>query len=275
MGESERQEGREDGAVPDSRILASMAESLRLEGNHDEAIRILTEGLKRAPDALRARLLLGKCYLEKGMAAEARGELEAVARVVEECLPVYKLLSQVYVQDKDVDRALDVLRKFLYFESAEEAIRRKASPLEFGMLKGPRPPFATPPPLQQGMEARPAPERQASPPPEPQKASEAKAPLTKAPEKAEEEETAAKPPLQTDTLAEIYMKQGHLDRALSVFEDILRRDPGNTPVREKAEALKEKIAQKKRESENRDKVRGKLEKWVAALPSKDAGPARS
>jgi tetratricopeptide (TPR) repeat protein len=138
--------GGED-LIPGSSMFLPLAESLRLQGQYDEAIEILKGGLERKPDALPARLLLGRCYLEKGWIPQAKEELERVAREIEECFSVYRILSQVYLQAKDVDKALEALRKTLCFQAAEEGGSRKVTPLEMGLFHGSsRPPFATPSP---------------------------------------------------------------------------------------------------------------------------------
>jgi hypothetical protein len=149
-----------------------------------------------------------------------------------------------------VDKALEVLRKTLYFPAPEEGKSKKVTPLEMGLLhRGSRPPFATPPPFQ-----KPAPPSQ---PP----ATEEK------PAEREEEEEASQAPIPTDTLADIYLKQGHLDRALGVFQDILARDPGNAGVKEKYESLRKRI-EKTQKAEARKKVRANLEKWLAVVSSR-------
>jgi len=238
------------GERPDSSLFVQWAEALRLQGKCDEAIQACREGLEKMPDALPGRLLLGRCYLEKGMFAEARGELEIVAQVVEECLPVYKLLSQVYLEEKDVDKALEVLRKTLYFPAPEEGKSKKVTPLEMGLLhRGSRPPFSTPPPFQK-------PPLPSHPP-----ATEDKV------EEKEEETEASQPPIPTDTLADIYLKQGHLDRALDVYQDILAKDPQNAGVKEKYETLRKRI-EKTQKAESGKKVRASLEKWLAVVSSR-------
>ena len=269
MEEENRKGGEEAGQirqageewVPDSSIFTQMAESLRLQGRTEEAIETLRKGLEKMPDSLPGRLLLGRCYLEKGMIPEAKVELEIVARGVEECLSVYKMLSQVYLEEKDVDKALEVLRKTLYFQTAEEAVARKVTPLEMGLLhRSPHPPFVTPPILA-GHPASPPP-----PAPAPEPPRETSQPRS-------EEEKPAKAGIETGTLAEIYLQQGHLDRALSVYQEILGREPENTGVREKYEALKKRI-EKEKEAEGRKKVQGRLESWLEAVSSTEKpGPS--
>jgi tetratricopeptide (TPR) repeat protein len=233
----------------DSGFFIQEAESLRLQARYDEAIQTCKDGLKKMPDAIRGRLLLGRCYLETGRIAEARKELERVARVVEECLPVYKLLSHVYLEEKDVEKALEVLRKTLYFPGAEEGPPKKVTPLEMDLLhRGTRPPFATPPVFQ----------KPTHPP---------QTPVTAEKKPVEEEEKAVKPAIPTDTLAEIYLKQGHPDRALEVYQDILAKDPHNAMVKEKYESLKNRISRDQK-TESRQKVQEKLEKWLGVVSSK-------
>src|SRR5690606_1683688 len=48
-------------------------------------------------------------------------------------------------------------------------------------------------------------------------------------------------PITTATIAEIYIRQGFLRRALKVYRDLLRADPRNEVVRQKLLALKERI----------------------------------
>jgi predicted Zn-dependent protease len=231
----------------DSSLFVQEAESLRLQKKYDQAIQTCQEGLKKTPEALFGRLILGRCYLESGRIPEARKELERVAQIVEECLSVYKILAQAYLEEKNVDKALEALRKTLLFPGAEEGAAKKATPLEMGLLhRGSHPPFATPPAFQI----------------EPPKA------VAPAEIKTEpEEDPSAKAAIQTDTLAEIYVKQGHLDRAFSVYQDILARDPQNAAAREKLESLKERMAKKERE-ETRQKVQTRLERWLTVVSAR-------
>ncbi|NWF54530.1 MAG: tetratricopeptide repeat protein [Syntrophaceae bacterium] len=251
MEEEKTGENKTPGSDPF--FFVQEAESLREQKKYAEAIQTCQEGLRKVPEALAGRLILGKCYLESGRIPEARKELERVAQAVEECLPVYKLLAQVYLEEKNVDKALEALRKTLLFPGVEEGTAKKLTPLEKGLLhRGSHPPFSTPPAFQ--MEA-------------PKEVT----PGTKEFKTMPEEDPSIKAAIQTDTLAEIYIKQGHLDRALSVYQDILARDPQNAAAREKFDSLKDRIQKKERE-ETRQKVQGRLEKWLSVVSSRKMEP---
>jgi tetratricopeptide (TPR) repeat protein len=222
-------------------LFAPQAESLRVENRLDEAIAVCKEGLEKNPDYLPGRLLLGRCYLEKEMPAEAKIELEKVAAVIEECLPVYKFLSKVYVHErKDVDKALEAVRRALYFTS-QEVSKKKPVPFEMDLI---------PPALREGL---------ASP--------------SAGPDAHDPKETAleariklARLAIQTDTLAEIFINQGKPEKALAIYGKILGQDPQNEAVRQKFEALQKKMGVKS-DSAAREKMIARLEKWLDQLSS--------
>ncbi|MCX5907059.1 MAG: tetratricopeptide repeat protein [Deltaproteobacteria bacterium] len=227
--------------------MLQLAESYRSEGDCEQAIAIIRSGLAKMPEPLAARLLLGRCYLEKDLIPEAKEELERVVKGIEECLPVYKLLSQVYLREKNVDKALEALRKALFFSSAEEAPSKKVTPLEMGLLRGgSRPPFVTPP--IQSQEAIPA-EASLEPPVQ------------------EKAEASRKAPIQTDTLAEIFIKQGHLGKALATYQEILTREPENPVIREKVKALQKKLAEEGKEKKG-ERALGRMQQWLEVVAKK-------
>jgi len=229
-------EPEEEAQVPAERFFLVEAEALRVQNRLDEAIEICLKGLQGAPDLLSARLLLGRCYLEKEMHSEAKAELEKVAATIEECLPVYKLLSRVYVHEKkDVNKALEAVRRALYFTS-QEAVRKKVTPLEMDLAS---PVSGTAPPSSGESAGSGA-------------------------SKGESAEKSPRSSIQTDTLAEIYIKQGKLEKALAIYDKILVADPENAAARKKQEDLRRAI-HKGGEAQARASVIRQLEAWLAKV----------
>jgi tetratricopeptide (TPR) repeat protein len=226
-----------------SSVFIQLAEAYRSQGRYEEAILTCQKGLEKMPDSLPGRLLLGRSYLEKGMIPQAKEELEKVAREIEACFAVYQLLSLVYLQEKNVEKSLEVLKKSLYLPSPEEKPKKGVPPREMDLLhRAPSPPAVTP---------------------------ETDLPKTAGEmEKAGEAEKPAPTAFQTDTLAEIYIKQGHPDRALLVYQEILAREPENSAVREKVDALKKQL-EGDRKVASQKKVLSHLEQWLAAVSRKD------
>ncbi|MBP1711953.1 MAG: hypothetical protein H6Q42_156 [Deltaproteobacteria bacterium] len=226
--------------MPAERFFVVQAEKLRVQNQLEEAIAVLKEGLKKNPNYLPARLLLGRCYLEREMPEEAKIELEEVAAIIEECLPVYKFLSRVYVHErKDVDKALEAVRRALYFTS-QEVSKKKPAPFEMDLIfPASKESLGVPPP---GSDAE-----------EPNKTA------------LEARIKSARLAIQTDTLAEIFIKQGKPEKALGIYGKILDQDPQNEAVRQKFEALQKRI-EKKSDPAAREKMIAKLEKWLDQIP---------
>jgi len=248
MGEKENKKNEKTAGDPydevvnsalNSGLFVQVAEAYRLQGRYEEAMATCQTGLEKTPHSLAGRLLLGRCYLEKGMNTEAKEELERVAKEIEECLPVYTLLTQLYIHEKNLDQSLDAVRKALYFSSANEALNKRVTPLELGLLQ-----------------REPTSSRESTPEDLPEK------PVV------ESSQTMVSEPLktaiQTDTLAEIYIKQGHWKKALSIYKEILDREPGNTAVREKIEALRKRIEGDPKAASKRKTI-SRLEKWLAVV----------
>ncbi len=229
-----------------SSVFVQLAEAYRSQGRYEEAIATCQKGLEKMPDSVRGRLLLGRCYLEKSVIPQAKEELEKVAQEIEECFSVYKLLSLVYLHEKNPEKALEVLKKSLSLPPTEGSPRKPVSPLETGLPHGEaKPPLATP---------------RFDHPGRPRE--------TDKPVGAEKPFPAA---IRTDTLAEIYIKQGKLDRALSVYQEILTREPENTAVREKYEGLQKRMAEE-RKAVSQKKILNQLERWLSAVSSKAHSP---
>ena len=229
-----------------SSVFVQLAEAYRSQGRYEEAIATCQKGLEKMPDSVRGRLLLGRCYLEKSMIPQAQEELEKVAQEIEECFSVYKLLSLVYLHEKNPEKALEVLKKSLSLPPTEGSPRKPVSPLEKGLPHGEaKPPLATP---------------RFDHPGRPRE--------TGKPVGAEKPFPAA---IRTDTLAEIYIKQGKLDRALSVYQEILTREPENTAVREKYGGLQKRMAEE-RKGVSQKKILNQLERWLSAVSSKAHSP---
>ncbi len=215
----------DNAANPDS--FVERAEAHRREGRYEEAISICREGLRNTPEALRGRLIMGMCYLESGLPAEAKEELEKVAEGIEECLPVFKLLSQIYLQENNVNSS-----------PKEENPEKGLTPLEVSVKeqKTQWKSISGEPGLEEGVAGQ---------------------------EEALRDDSMPKV-IHTDTLAEIYLKQGHPQKALAIYQEILTREPGNPEVQGKYERLKQRLISQQKAASRR-KVIQKLERWLTAV----------
>jgi tetratricopeptide (TPR) repeat protein len=152
----------------------------------------------------------------------------------------------VYLHEKNPEKALEALKKSLSLLPAEGSPRKPVSPLETVL---PHQEAKSPPVTPRFVHPR----------------------LPRETEKPVGTEKTAPAAIRTDTLAEIYIKQGKLDRALSVYREILTREPQNTAVREKYEGLQKRLADQG-EVAFQKKILNHLERWLSAISSKAPSP---
>ncbi|MGQ9693392.1 MAG: tetratricopeptide repeat protein [Thermodesulfobacteriota bacterium] len=219
-----------------SDLFPDLAEAFQKQGRIEEAIIICQQGVNLRPDNLRLRLILGKCYLEKGILPEAKEQLERVKEGIEECFSVYKVLSQVYLQEKDVERAMATLKQALTLPLEEDKPQKKLTPLEIDIWQKKIRPLISAPTGEEGKESHLWP--------------------------------LAQEAFQTETMAQIYWKQGRKEKALEIYRELLARDPENKDLRERYSSLEKKWEEEKKLAQ-RQKVIDQLEKWLATLSLKE------
>lgn len=190
---------------PDSLVFAPLADAYRKQGSLEEAFNVCKRGLAKHPTYTSARVVLGRIYQEKGSREEAAAEFKKVLEIDPENLMAHSLLGAIYIQKGDYQSAIEEYQKVLTLNPDDEETQ--------GSLK-------------QAIER--AAGEQKSPPPSKKE--------TSVPEK----KTPAKESTATLTIAELYLKQGHLDKAVEVYQELLANDPQNLMVRQKLSEVVER-----------------------------------
>jgi tetratricopeptide (TPR) repeat protein len=90
---------------PKSRTFVPLAEEYLKSGMAEEAVIVLTDGLKVHPNFHAARAMLGRIYLDKGQIAEAKTEFEAVIKTDPENLLAHRKLARIYKNTGQLDKA--------------------------------------------------------------------------------------------------------------------------------------------------------------------------
>lgn len=65
---------------PDSRLFLSLAEEMRKRNKGDEAVELLSDGIRKNPDFVAAQLTLGRWYLQSTRFAEAQAQFTGVLK---------------------------------------------------------------------------------------------------------------------------------------------------------------------------------------------------
>ncbi|MBU1355995.1 MAG: tetratricopeptide repeat protein [Candidatus Edwardsbacteria bacterium] len=298
-------------ADPKSRVFAQLADAYRKSGLLDEAIDTAKRGLENHPNYATAHLILGRCYLAKGMYALAREEFELTIKNDMQSLVGYKLLGETYEKQNMYPEALKYYQMVLDMEPSDAELAEKITNLK--SLKQPEPQAEAAPaepepaalPVAEAAETTPAETPMAEPiiaPAEPvieasaqempampevllaeeEKAAEkespeialpvvlnedpvaevetthqpipvteeAKAEITEAPlvvaevmtvpSEPEPEATEAEPQGPTSTLAEIYVQQGFLEKAIDIYKELVAAQPDNEEYKNRMDELLEK-----------------------------------
>ena len=213
--------------LKDPRALLQQVDELRRTGRHKEAIAACLEGLVHHPNLDAVRITLGRAYLESGQIEMARDTLQEVfARLPEHHL-AGKLLAEAQNRLGDHLAAASTCRDLLRHYPRDrdlEALLKSATEA----------PPAEPPAASAAAAPTPSPAATTSDPsleylPEDLDPAALPAPRSSA--------VSGHDALQTNTLAELYVRQGLTGKALEVYRGMLRVDPGNEALKRRVEEM--------------------------------------
>jgi tetratricopeptide (TPR) repeat protein len=209
---------------PHSRIFAQLADALRKAGRLEEAIQTCRSGLRDHPTYAAARVVLGRALLQKGQPLEAEKELTAALNLSPGNVAARRLLADAAAaqgkQDEARNRYEALLKQNPQDRELQEALAR---------LQDARPPSSPPP------------SPPASPPPavrgEPTGTEPAWVLLEEEP--AEVRVSSVPVGRATETLADLYARQGFVERATDLYRELLRQDPTRADLRRKLEEIQQ------------------------------------
>jgi tetratricopeptide (TPR) repeat protein len=196
---------------PDSLVFAPLADAYRKQGSLNEAYEICKKGLRKHPTYTSAQVVLGRIYREQGKIGEASAELKKVLDVDPENIMAHSLLGSIYIEKSEYQAAIEEYQKVLTLNPDDEEAQVA---------------------LKQAIE------KAASEQQNPDKTFKKEATLS-------EIKTPVKESTATITIAELYLKQGHFDKAIEVFQELLANDPQNLMLRQK---LSEAVERQQKES---------------------------
>ena len=192
---------------PGSRLFLDLTREYYQTGRLEQAAEVCAKGLRHHPSYLSARVLLGRIYHDLGRSDEARFEMETVLAQAPDNLLARRVVAEITLDKGDLAGALERYHALLAFSPKDEDAARKITEIEARLSKG----------------------EQAREPDAPREA--AQEPQTPPAHTL----TPAQPPdarmLATPTLAEIFLQQGLVDKAVQVYREILDGDPQNAEAR--------------------------------------------
>jgi tetratricopeptide (TPR) repeat protein len=246
---------------PDGRGFVPLADALRRAGDFIEAHRVLREGLSRHPDFISGHVVAGWLSLDRGRPEKAEGQFQTALELDPRNIAALRAMGDILLQRGELVEALEVLEKLSHEDPIDLSLPRQIAELRLQAESAPEEgrgeeagdsllrvwndPHAVVEELDWGSATLQADES-------PKRAQEDRG-IEEAPEEAWGTETPApeetgpvmedgeplpgdeglKGAVMTTTLGEIYLRQGFLDQAEEVFENLLGEDPESVHLQQR------------------------------------------
>lgn len=187
---------------PDGRFFVPLADRYRKLGDLARAEALLRQGLQRYPDYVSARLVLGQCLADEGRPDEAATEFRRVLDADPQNLLALRNLGRLAAAAGQTAEAERWYTGLLSVDPMNEDARRALEALAAAPEAAPDEPSFY---------------------------------LFEDPSKPEAEETGGikDGELATETIAELYSRQGFHDRAADVYRELLRRRGDDPDLRQR------------------------------------------
>ena len=207
---------------PEGRVFAPLADAYRRQGDLDQALEVLRDGLDRHSEFAPGLIVAGWVRRDRGELEAAGEAFEAALGVDEENTEALRGVGELATARGDMPAAVEHFQRLVDLEPGDPEIVARLREIERG----------------DGLAAPPTPEVVITPDeaslgtvPDAPEARPSLADTPSAPEGEEEEG-----PL-TRTLADLYARQGLHERAFRVYSRLLERTPEDAGLRERVDAM--------------------------------------
>jgi tetratricopeptide (TPR) repeat protein len=254
-------------ADPRSRVFAPLAEAYRKVGLLENAFNVLKKGLRYNPDYLLGYLTLAQCYMDKGEINLSYSTLRPLVSQNRDNIKLQKLFGESAILTGNKEEALDTFKYLLFLQPRDQESAQRVMELEKELEEEP-----IYNPLQDiefnVEELKPSPEldkslddwvqvdlNQPDDESDPDEFVEAQEigdwstqdsdsfQVSQAKEDVDEGPIEEPVPVITHTLVDLYLKQGHKEKAIELLEKIREIQPDNAETLERIKALKAERAE--------------------------------
>jgi hypothetical protein len=200
----------------------------------DEAIEVCLEGLKVHPSYSSARMVLARAYQEKGLDSEAGDELAEIIKNDPDNMLAHRMLADLSYKEGRLEEAIEQYHKVLSLTPLDREIRTILEKAEANLVEASTPSETAETESDRSQEKGSRWEMPGSSleMEEFELGTEGeKEPGTVplGPTETQEQEDA----FLTETIADLYLKQGLREKAVEIFSKMLAADPGNSHIQER------------------------------------------
>jgi tetratricopeptide (TPR) repeat protein len=212
---------------PRSRIFAQLADAYRKNGMLDEAIQICLQGLNIHPSYGSARMVLARAYQEKGQDLEAEREFLEIISNDPNNLLANRLLGDLLHKGGRIQQALEQYQRVLKLTPLDREIRETLEKIEASLEPSAAPLLAATEELKEKTEEAPQEALRE------EVASILEGERERTPDAALKPQDKKEDAFLTETVADLYLKQGLYDQAAEIFFKMLASDPNNSHLQER------------------------------------------
>ena len=230
---------------PQSKVFVKLAEEYRKSGLIEEALDVCEKGLTANPKYLGGNMMLAKIYFDMGEYDKSFQEVKKVSSVQQDNLMAQNLILELYIKKGDKDNAIRVCDIISYLDPKNESVANKKKELkERGIVN------VTPEPVRVDDE-----------PGEVETAMKREfvATTESAPYQTEKDdkfgknvEFKKKDDFTTNTVAELYIKQGYFEKGLNIYKELLAESPDEIKLIKKINEIEKMIEAKKTEEPKKE-----------------------
>jgi tetratricopeptide (TPR) repeat protein len=253
-------------ANPKSKVFVKIAEEYRKSGLIEEALSVCEKGLKENPNYLSGSMVLAKIYFDMGEYDKSLQETSKVTSAQSDNIMAQNLLLELYIKKGDKDNAIKTCGVISYLAPENEDIINKKRELEERGI------------VQEEEEAA---EDEGEKPEEveavlkeefvPSQTS-SKAGTDEAEEPVVDGDSSGEEGFTTNTLADLYIKQGFYEKGLNIYKELLKESPEEPKLIKKIKEIEHAIVLKQNEVKESTKVTAsedEYEKPVLTVVQKD------
>jgi tetratricopeptide (TPR) repeat protein len=204
--------------APESHAFVPLADACRKLGRVDEAVEICSKGIALHPDYASGYVVMGKCLFDRGMLEAAEETFRKVLELDASNLVALKFLGLLEAETGRIESAKERFEQILILDPGNKEIRKKVQwiqEIEVEEIEA----AGTTPATFEDTDLAPDDEQFEGP----------------VIELTEEFETSDE--LATLTLADIFASQGYKEKAVDIYNEILRRQPDNEAVMQRIAEL--------------------------------------
>jgi tetratricopeptide (TPR) repeat protein len=215
--------------APKSHIFAPLADACRKAGMIDEALDLCRKGVAANPGYASGYVVQGKCLYDSGRGEDAEAAFRRVLELDGHNLVALKFIGIIHAERGDPGAARACFEHILALDPDDKDIRRRLEAVEENSVPV-RSTIAAPVVTDEDLVAD-MDDDDAIELPEIEEDFEGPT-ITLGGDAAETDDDIA-----TTTLADIYASQGYREKALRIYREVARRQPGNEDVRHKIATL--------------------------------------